>query len=98
MLPVWKEKFLMAIFKEFNINPDTIPFATALLQADLEPVSQLEATASHTLRLVVLGSGLEDIPHLSKNQPWSPELRGFNIVYDYVSTALRTSSAEVHLI
>jgi len=39
MLPVLKEKFLKAIFKESKINPDTIPFATALLQADVEPVS-----------------------------------------------------------
>jgi len=88
----------MAVFKEFNVNPDTIPFATALLQADIEPVSQLEATASHTSRLANFGSSLDDIPHLSRNQPWSPDFRGFNIVYDHISTALRTLPAEVRLV
>lgn len=98
ILPVLKERFLRAIFKEFNINPDTISFATALLEADVEPIAQLEATASVVPRLAAFGSSLEDVPHFSRNQPWSPEFRGFNIVYDYVSTNMRTSSAPVSLV
>lgn len=98
ILPVLKEKFLMAIFKEFSINPNTIPFATVLLGADLEPVSRLEATASVISRLAAFDFSLEDVPHISRNQPWSPEFRGFNIMYDYLSTEMRTSSAPVRFI